>query len=101
MAWPPKLRWTLVRLSWGMAQILGAAFSLGLLITTGVTAASLLAVVLTGVCTTLSVLLFGARTPAVWGERPCDPHLWPNHGVISSSGSLIAQTPKVLHQTQP
>lgn len=63
MTWPLKRRWALVRLLLGMAQILGAAFSLGLLITTGLTAASLLAVVLTGICTTLSVLLFGARTP--------------------------------------
>ena len=50
-----------VRFAFGMAQMAGAAVSLVLLLTTGVTTASLVAVVLTSLATTMSVLLFGSR----------------------------------------
>jgi hypothetical protein len=54
-------RWAWVRLVLGLAQMFGAVFSVTLLVRTGVTAVALIAVALTGVLTTVSVLLFGAR----------------------------------------
>lgn len=54
-------RWAWVRLSLGLAQMFWAVFSVTLLVRTGVTALALTAVALTGVLTTVSVLLFGAR----------------------------------------
>lgn len=45
----------------GFAQMFGAVFSVTLLVQTGVTALALIVVALTGVLTTVSVLLFGAR----------------------------------------
>ena len=52
-----------MRIALGSAQMFGAVFSVVLLFMVGVTQVSLLAVVLTGLCTTASVLLFGSRPP--------------------------------------
>ena len=57
------IRWAKLRIALGSAQMFGAAFSVVLLFMVGVTQVSLLAVVLTGLCTTASVLLFGSRPP--------------------------------------
>ena len=51
--------WAIFRLVLGMLQMAGAAFSLGMLIGTGVNPVSLAAVVVTALLTTVSVLLFG------------------------------------------
>ncbi|PYU55843.1 MAG: hypothetical protein DMG55_26105 [Acidobacteria bacterium] len=48
-------------LSLGLAQMFGAVFSVTLLVRTGVTELALIPVALTGVLTTVSVLLFGAK----------------------------------------
>jgi hypothetical protein len=42
------------------AQVFGAALAFGLLLAVGVTTASLSVVVSTGLCTTVSILLFGS-----------------------------------------
>ena len=52
---------TALAVALGMTQMAGAVVSLTLLLTGGVTTASLVAVVLTSVMTTVSVLLFGSR----------------------------------------
>jgi len=62
-------RWAIVRLALGILQMTGAALALGLLAAGGATRASLTVVVLTGLMTTLSVLLFGRRAP-----KPCASH---------------------------
>lgn len=54
-------RWAIVRIGLGIAQVFGATFAAVLLLSTGVNTGSLLAVVLTAACTSISVLLFGAR----------------------------------------
>lgn len=54
-------RWALVRVALGILQMFGASMGAVLLFQTGVTRLSLLVVVITGLCTTLSVLLFGGR----------------------------------------
>jgi hypothetical protein len=54
-------RWAVVRLILGFLQMFGAVFSVTVLVRTGVTALALIAVGVTGVLTTVSVLLFGAR----------------------------------------
>ncbi len=54
-------RWAAVRLILGFLQMFGAMFSVTLLVRTGVTALALIAVAVTGVLTTVSILLFGAR----------------------------------------
>jgi hypothetical protein len=59
--------WAIVRIVLGIAQIFGATFSFTLLIQTGVNPLSLGAVIVTGLLTTISVLLFGKRTPG--GKR--------------------------------
>jgi hypothetical protein len=56
-------RWAVVRILLGFLQIFGASLGVILLIETGVTRLSLLVVALTGVCTTVSVLLFGSLRP--------------------------------------
>lgn len=53
-------RWTKGRFLFGIVQMIGAVVSLFLLVYTGVSALALSAVVLTCVCTTVSVLLFGS-----------------------------------------
>lgn len=53
--------WGAVRFALGMVQMAGAVVALVLLGTVGVTALSLAVVVVTGLCTTVSVLLFGSR----------------------------------------
>jgi hypothetical protein len=53
--------WAVVRLVLGLAQRGGTVVSLILLICTGITTGSLTAVLLTSLCTTVSVLLFGGR----------------------------------------
>lgn len=55
--------WALLRIGLGTAQVFGAVFAATLLVQGGVTDVALLAVVATGLCTTLSVLLFGSRSP--------------------------------------
>jgi hypothetical protein len=54
-------RWAILRLFLGTVQIVGSTASLVLLILTGVNVWSLSGVVVTGLFTTVSVLLFGAR----------------------------------------
>ena len=56
-------RWAIVRLTLGVLQMTGAALALGLLAAGGVTRAALTVVVLTGLMTTISVVLFGRRSP--------------------------------------
>lgn len=56
-------RWAIVRLTLGVLQMTGAALALGLLAAGGVTRAALTLVVLTGLMTTISVLLFGRHAP--------------------------------------
>lgn len=60
---PRTRRWAKIRIALGMVQMFGAAFSVVLLLQGGVTDIALVAVVLTGLCTTISVLLFGRRSP--------------------------------------
>lgn len=55
--------WALLRVGLGTAQIFGAVFAATLLIRGGVSDIALLVVVATGLCTTVSVLLFGSRSP--------------------------------------
>lgn len=51
-------RWALVRLILGFLQIFGAAFSLGLIVYSGITPLALASVIVTGVFTGTSMLLF-------------------------------------------
>jgi hypothetical protein len=61
---PIDERWpALVRLGLGVAQMVAAAFALGLLAAEGVTARALSAAVIACTLTTVSVLLFGRRSP--------------------------------------
>jgi hypothetical protein len=69
MPWSRERRWALIRLLLGVGQIGGAGFSLALLLSVGLTSISLAAVVVTGLLTTVSVLLFGARVPPTAGRR--------------------------------
>jgi hypothetical protein len=57
-------RSAVIRLTLGVAQMSAAAFALGLLAVEGVTARALAAAVTACTITTLSVLLFGRRSPA-------------------------------------
>jgi hypothetical protein len=56
-----KGAWALVRLVLGLLQMTGAVVSFYLLFSSGMSGLSLSAVVLTCLCTTISVLLFGSR----------------------------------------
>lgn len=51
-------RWATVRFILGFLQMFGAAFSLGVFVVNGITALLLGAVLITGIFTTLSILLF-------------------------------------------
>ena len=53
--------WTVVRIVLGLAQVFGATTSIALLLSTGLSQMALVAVAGTCLCTTGSVLLFGAR----------------------------------------
>jgi hypothetical protein len=53
--------WGIIRSLLGFAQMLGATVSLILLFVTGVNTYTLSGVIITGVLTTISVLLFGGR----------------------------------------
>jgi hypothetical protein len=64
-----RLPWALIRLTVGFFQITGAVASLVLLVETGVSTVSLASVVLTGLFTAFSVLLFGRRTTR-WPGSP-------------------------------
>ena len=64
MAVPNTRVWNMFRLLLGFAQMGGAVFSVALIILSGVTPHSLIAVVATCVLTTISVLLFGSRSGA-------------------------------------
>lgn len=57
---PQSRLWAVVRFALGMAQMAGATVAVVLLVSTGVTAASLFAAIVTCVFTSVSVLLFGA-----------------------------------------
>jgi hypothetical protein len=57
--WPPERRWALLRIALGFLQVFGASVAFGLLLQTGVTRLALIVVTATGLCTTLSVVLFG------------------------------------------
>jgi hypothetical protein len=63
-------RWKQVRFWLGMLQMAGAVVAVTLLLFTGVTTASLLAVVFTSVATVISVLLFGSRRPPSTDRTP-------------------------------
>lgn len=70
-SWPANLsvrQWAVIRLALGFLQIAGATASLTLLLSTGLNEVSLMAVVATGLMTTVSVLLFGGRrqNPDKW-----------------------------------
>ena len=54
-------RWAILRYLLGMAQMLGATVSAILLSLTGVNSLTLWGVVITGVFSTISVILFGGR----------------------------------------
>lgn len=61
---PVPERWpAIVRLGLGVAQMSAAAFALGLLASEGVTARALASAVVACTITTVSVLLFGRRSP--------------------------------------
>lgn len=60
---PVERRWAVIRLVLGQLQIFGATVALVLLFQMGVTPLSLGVVVATGLCTSVSVLLFGSRMP--------------------------------------
>lgn len=60
--------WALFRLVLGCLQMAGAVTAIVLLIQIGVTPLSLGVVVVTGLCTTVSVLLFGSDGPR-WERR--------------------------------
>jgi hypothetical protein len=51
-------RWALVRLILGFLQMFGAAFSLGLIVYSGITPIALTSVIVTGAFTGTSILLF-------------------------------------------
>jgi hypothetical protein len=70
-----ELTWALIRLILGFLQIMGAVASLLLLVETGVNTVSLASVVVTGLLTTLSVLLFGSRTPR-WSHTQSQRKGW-------------------------
>jgi len=55
------MAWAIVRTVLGVAQVFGASFSFVLLIQTGVNSLTLGAIIITGLLTTISVLLFGRR----------------------------------------
>jgi hypothetical protein len=55
-----KRVWAIVQFILGLAQMAGAVVSLIFLMLTGINAWSLAAVMLTSICTTVSVLLFGS-----------------------------------------
>ena len=59
----PTRRWALVRLTLGVSQMAAAAFALGLLAADGVSARALGSAVTACTITTVSVLLFGRRSP--------------------------------------
>lgn len=61
-------RWAWIRLLLGLAQMFGAVLSVTLLVLTGVTSAALTVVAVTGLLTTVSVVLFGGRWSAVEGQ---------------------------------
>lgn len=60
-----NLQWAALRLILGLLQMGGAALSMALLLNTGLNTRSLTCVVITGLFTTLSVLLFGSRQPSL------------------------------------
>jgi hypothetical protein len=60
---PPDRRWGFVRLALGGLQMTGATAAMLLLVREGVTPLSLGIVVVTGLCTTVSVVLFGSDRP--------------------------------------
>lgn len=61
---PVPERWPAIgRLALGVAQMSAAAFALGLLASEGVTARALASAVVACTITTVSVLLFGRRSP--------------------------------------
>jgi len=51
-------RWAIVRLILGFLQMSGAAFSVGLIVHSGITVLTLTAVIVTGMFTGISMLLF-------------------------------------------
>ncbi len=56
-------RWAAVRITLGIAQMVGAAVALVLIMSMGLSALALSAVAITCVLTTVSVLMFGSRAP--------------------------------------
>jgi hypothetical protein len=59
----------LLRLALGILQVLGATLAMVLLLSVGVTRVSITVVVIMGLFTTLSVLLFGSRYALGHAER--------------------------------
>lgn len=66
---PSERRWAIVRYLLGMAQMFGATFSAVLLFLTGVNSLSLGGVIITGLLTIASVLLFGGHSAEREKER--------------------------------
>jgi hypothetical protein len=66
--WTSEQRWAVVRITLGYVQIAGATAAFILLAQVGVTPLSLGIVVATGLCTSISVLLFGSRMPR-WKDK--------------------------------
>jgi predicted neutral ceramidase superfamily lipid hydrolase len=56
-------KWGIVRMCLGLAQMAAATVAAVLLVETGISKSSLLAVVIACALTTVSVLLFGSRRP--------------------------------------
>jgi hypothetical protein len=64
--WPGRSaekRWALVRVVLGLLQMFGASLSVVLLLKMGVSPVCIAAVALTCLCATVSVILFGSRSP--------------------------------------
>jgi hypothetical protein len=61
--------WAIVRLVLGLLQMAGAGISLALLIETGINVRSLISVVVTGLLTSTSVLLFGSARSRSIGRQ--------------------------------
>ncbi len=68
-------RWAIVRILLGFGQVFGASLSLGLLIKTGINKLSLGSAVVTGLLTTVSVLLFGGRGKGTGGGAGPPPEV--------------------------
>ena len=67
-------RWAVLRLVLAFLQVFGASLGVSLLFQVGAAPVTLLVVVLTGLCTTASVLLFGGRNARRGSAPPATRH---------------------------